>query len=117
MKKIETEKIQAIGGLFSAYQTAKVLIKGRIGEVGSKLGLEIEMIPIINGKELRRYKPKSFFINKNEIQKWDGLILDMIKMRWRFAKQEKLFDPEFMEELMNYYMKNIREAMEKGLKE
>lgn len=116
-EKIGSDEIQANGGLSYAYQTAKVIIKEGNGETGSKLGIEIRLIPISkNNGEAKKFKPRSFFINKSEIHKWDKLIFEMIKFRWHFVKKEKIFDPDFIEELKGYYMKRVRESIEEGLK-
>jgi len=116
-ERIESDEIQANGGLSHAYQTARVIIKEGNEEVGSKLGIEIRLIPISkNDEEAKKFKPRSFFINKNEIHKWDKLIFEMIKFRWYFIKKEKIFDLDFIEELKGYYMKRVRESIEEGLK-
>lgn len=115
-ERIESEEIQANGGLSYAYQTAKVIIKEGNEETGSKLGIEIRLIPTKSDEEAKKFKPRSFFINKSEIHKWDKLIFEMIKFRWHFVKKEKIFDPDFIEELKGYYMKRVRESIEEGLK-
>lgn len=115
MKKIESDTIEAIGGLYSAIQRAKVVIKPKLGKERSKLGIEIQMIPIIKGKEVRKYRPKSFFVKSGELKKWDWLIREMIRMRWKFAKQEKTYNTEFVEELVGWHLKKFREAIIKGM--
>lgn len=129
MNSIDGVKIQAQGGLYSAYQTAQVKIKKSMGEKDMKLGLEIKMIPIVNGKEDDRFKPRSFFVNKGELCKWDQLIFEMVKFRWLYAKKsgwlktrlsfarDELERRKMLEELIGWFKSKISEAINKGLME
>jgi hypothetical protein len=118
--RIESQEFQASGGLEKAYQVAKVIIKLGDSEKNSKLGLEIRLIPKTEDEErAKRFKPRSFFVNKDEIRIWDMLIFEMIKFRFKFTKREKITSVEYqdlIDVVKEHYLKKVREAIEEGLK-
>jgi hypothetical protein len=111
------DEIQAQGNLYNAYQTIKILMLPKRGKLPAKLGIEIRLIPIIDGKEVNKYRPRSFYVSKNELKQLDRLIMALIEARFFFAKNQQLFDPEFTEEFIGYFMKLVKKAILKGLEE
>jgi hypothetical protein len=118
--RIESHEFRASGGLEKAYQVAKVIIKLGDSEKDSKLGLEIRLIPKTEDEErAKRFKPRSFFVNRDEIRIWDMLIFEMIKFRFKFTKREKMTNVDYqdlIDVVKEYYLKRLREAVEEGLK-
>ena len=118
--RIESQEFHASGGLEKAYQIAKIIIKLGNQEKKSKLGIEIKLIPKTEDEEkAKRFKPRSFFVNKEEIHIWDKLIFEMIKFRFKFTKMEKITNteyPDLTDVVKEYYLKRVRESIEEGLK-
>jgi len=119
-ERIESQEFQASGGLDYAYQVAKIVIMPGTEEKEPKLGIEIRLVPKSEDEDkAERFKPRSFFVNKNEIHIWDRLIFEMIKFRWRFVKKERELAQEFpdlLDIVKEYYIKRVRDAIEEGLK-
>ena len=117
--KVESREITAYGGLYSAYQIAKVIVKNRVGNEQPKLGIEIRMVPIKDGEEQKdRFKPKSFFVKKGELRKFDDLLFEMIKFRWYFAKiTGTLTTGELsLDQMVEYFVRKVRHAIMEGLR-
>jgi len=116
--RIESDPMTAVGGLYSAYQEIRCVIKNKLGDSEPKVGFEIQLIPISKGLEKRKaYDKKSFFVHGGEFIKLDHFIWELIKFRWLFAIRNKIVDSEFIDESINYYVKKCRESVLEGIKD